>query len=112
MKLSVSIRKKLPGFDLDVEFETNGSGTGILGASGSGKSMTLRCVAGIEKPDSGLIVLGDRVLFDSEKGINLPSRQRGIGMVFQNYALFPHMTAADNISFGLDSCTKTERKRR
>lgn len=112
MKLSVSIRKKLPGFDLDVNFETNGSGTGILGASGSGKSMTLRCVAGIEKPDSGRIVLGGRVLFDSEKGINLPARHRGIGMVLQHYALFPHMTAADNIAFGLDSLTKNERNRR
>ena len=112
MKLFVSIRKKLQGFDLDVEFETNGSGTGILGALGSGKSMTLRCVAGIEKPDSGRIVLGGRVLFDSDKGINLPARHRGIGMVFQHYALFPHMTAADNIAFGLDSCTKAERKRR
>jgi ABC-type sugar transport system ATPase subunit len=90
-----------------VNFETNGSGTGILGASGSGKSMTLRCVAGIEKPDSGRIVLGGRVLFDSEKGINLPARHRGIGMVFQHYALFPHMTAADNIAFGLDSLTRT-----
>lgn len=112
MKLSVSIRKKLPGFDLDVRFETNGSGTGILGASGSGKSMTLRCIAGTETPDSGRITLGDRILFDSDRGINLPARARGIGMLFQHYALFPHMTAAENIGFGLNSLPKNDRNRR
>ena len=112
MKLSVDIRKKLPGFDLNVRFETNGSGTGILGASGSGKSMTLRCIAGMETPDSGRITLGDRVLYDSEKRINQPARERGIGMLFQHYALFPHMTAAENVGFGLDHLTKAERNKR
>jgi molybdate transport system ATP-binding protein len=101
MSLSVSIHKELPGFTLDVDFETNGGVLGILGASGSGKSMTLRCIAGIERPDSGRILLNGRTLFDSSRSIDLPSRQRRVGMIFQNYALFPNMTVADNIAFGL-----------
>lgn len=71
---------------------------GILGASGCGKSMTLKCVAGIEKPDQGRIVLNGKVLFDSEKGINLPARERRTGYLFQNYALFPTMTVEENLS--------------
>ncbi|MDR1766629.1 MAG: ATP-binding cassette domain-containing protein [Lachnospiraceae bacterium] len=70
---------------------------GILGASGCGKSMTLKCIAGIEKPDRGRIVLDGRVLFDSEKHINLRPQQRRVGYLFQNYALFPHMTVLQNL---------------
>lgn len=101
MKLYVNIKKKLSGFYLDVSFEAGTDTVGLLGASGSGKSMTLRCIAGLETPDSGRIVLNDRVLYDSEKGINLPSRKRKIGFLFQNYALFPNMTVEENIRFGL-----------
>ncbi len=72
MALQVNIRKKFSGFELNVEFETEAGCMGILGASGCGKSMTLKCVAGIEKPDQGRIVLNGKVLFDSEKGIDLP----------------------------------------
>lgn len=97
MALQVNIRKKFSGFELNVEFETKAGCMGILGASGCGKSMTLKCVAGIEKPDQGRIVLNGKVLFDSEKGINLPARERRTGYLFQNYALFPTMTVEENL---------------
>jgi len=101
MSLHVDIKKKFKGFSLDVQFETSGGYLGILGASGSGKSMTLKCIAGIETPDEGRIVLNDRVLFDSAKKINLKPQGRNVGYLFQNYALFPNMTVEDNIGAGI-----------
>lgn len=101
MSLFVDIRKKLKGFHLNVSFETNGDYLGILGASGSGKSMTLKCIAGIETPDEGRIVLNGKVLFDSKEKINLKPQERNIGYLFQNYALFPNMTVEENIGIGL-----------
>ncbi len=80
---------------------------GLLGASGSGKSMTLRCIAGLVKPDEGRIVLNGRVLFDSSQGINLPSHERKVGLVFQNYALFPNMTVEENIGFALNQLDRS-----
>ncbi|RFZ79334.1 ATP-binding cassette domain-containing protein [Lacrimispora amygdalina] len=109
MSLEVRIIKKFHGFHLDVEFETDGGCMGILGASGCGKSMTLKCVAGIEKPDSGRIVHNGRVLFDSEKGINLPARERHVGYLFQNYALFPTMTVEENLKISLAGREKEKR---
>ncbi|MCX7708998.1 MAG: sulfate/molybdate ABC transporter ATP-binding protein [Clostridia bacterium] len=108
MELLVDIRKKLPGFKLEARFETESGILGLLGASGSGKSMTLRCIAGLETPDEGRIVLNGRVLFDSGQGINLCSRNRKVGFLFQNYALFPHMTVEENIGFALKALTKQE----
>ncbi|MBN4005907.1 molybdate ABC transporter permease subunit [Nostoc sp. LPT] len=99
--LLVNIEKILPSFDLKVAFTTDEQPLGLLGGSGAGKSMILRCLAGIETPTIGQIVLNGRVLFDSEQGINLPSRDRRIGFLVQNYALFPHMSVAQNIAFGL-----------
>lgn len=100
MAVSVDIEKKLHGFTLRVKLESHGSPLGILGASGSGKSMTLRCIAGIQTPDSGRIVVNDKVLFDSEKKINLKPQERKVGYLFQNYALFPTMTVEKNIACG------------
>ena len=108
-ELIVNIEKNLKSFQLQVEFTANGNTLGVLGASGSGKSMTLRCIAGLEKPSRGRIVLNERVLFDAKRKINLPSRKRRIGFLFQNYALFPHMTVAQNIGFGLQELPKNER---
>lgn len=99
--LFVDIEKNFPGFDLKVAFTASGEVLGLLGGSGAGKSMILRCLAGIETPSSGKIVLNGRVLFDSTKKINIPSRSRRIGFLVQNYALFPHMTVAQNVAFGL-----------
>lgn len=100
MGLYVDIEKKCGDFHLKVQFETRGEIFAILGASGCGKSMTLKCIAGIEKPDKGVIKLDDRVLFDSQKGINVPARKRRIGYLFQDYALFPNMTVLENIMCG------------
>lgn len=100
MSLYVNIEKKCGDFHLKAVFETEGEVFAILGASGCGKSMTLKCIAGIEKPDRGIIRLNNRVLFDSEKGINVPARTRRIGYLFQDYALFPNMTVMENIMCG------------
>ncbi|TFI53145.1 molybdate ABC transporter permease subunit [Mastigocladus laminosus UU774] len=99
--LIVDIEKILPDFYLKVSFSADRQALGLLGGSGAGKSMILRCIAGIETPTKGNIILNGRVLFDSEQGINVPSRERRIGFVVQNYALFPNMTVAQNIAFGL-----------
>ena len=107
MSLEVNIEKKLDGFTLRAAFSAGNIPTALLGASGCGKSMTLRCIAGIVKPDKGRIVLDGRVLFDSEQHIDLPPQQRGAGLLFQNYALFPNMTVEQNILCGL----KTEKDR-
>ena len=109
MSLQAAIKKRFSGFSLDVSLNTDGGVMGILGASGSGKSMTLKCIAGIETPDEGRIVLNGRVLFDSEKRINLPPQKRKVGYLFQNYALFPNMTVETNIAAGL-SGSKEEKQ--
>ena len=101
MSLSVRIKKSLGSFTLDADFQAENGITCLLGASGCGKSMTLKCIAGIEKPDEGHIELDGRVLFDSQRGINLPPQKRSVGYLFQNYALFPNMTVRQNILCGL-----------
>lgn len=101
MSLSVHIRKRVGDFQLSADLEHPGGITGILGASGCGKSLTLKAVAGIVKPDAGRIVLDGKVLYDSEKRICLKPQQREVGYLFQNYALFPNMTVEKNILCGL-----------
>jgi len=110
-ELKVNLRKAYPGFQLRVSFATRGTALGMLGASGSGKTITLRSIAGLETPTEGRIVLNGRVLFDSRSGIRLRPAERRIGMVFQDYALFPHLTARDNIAFGLHRRPAEERQR-
>lgn len=100
MSVSVDIEKKLGSFHLKVKFQAGNETLALLGASGCGKSMTLKCIAGIEKPDRGRIVVDDVVFFDSDKNINLPPQQRHTGLMFQNYALFPNMTVLQNIRCG------------
>ena len=112
MSLEVSIEKQVSGFRLEVEFTANSAPLGLLGASGSGKTMTLRAIAGLDTPDRGRIVLHGRVLFDSAHGVNVPARERRIGLLFQSYALFPHLTAAQNIAFGLRRMPGPEQARR
>ena len=109
MSLEVHIEKRLQSYPLAVEFAAGAKPLAILGPSGAGKTMTLRCIAGLVEPDRGRIVLNDRVLFDSETKINVPSRERRIGLLFQNYALFSHMTVSENIAFGLDRIAPDER---
>lgn len=100
--LKVNIRKKLNKYTLDVDFETDNEVMGLLGMSGSGKSMTLKCIAGIVRPDEGEIILNDRILFDSKKKINLTPQERKIGFLFQDYALFPNMTVGENVLTGIE----------
>ncbi len=112
MALEVDITKKLDGFFMHVKFRAEEEIFAILGASGCGKSMTLKCIAGIEKPDAGRIVLDGKVLFDSEKKINLPPQKRKVGYMFQDYALFPYMNVVQNIQAGMGKKpdqAKTER---
>ncbi len=104
----VRINKKLPGFHLKVAFSINREILSIVGPSGSGKSLTLQCISGLMNPDDGYINVNGRVLFDSENGLNVPPQKRKIGYVFQNYALFPHLTVYENIAFGICSLNRTE----
>ena len=110
--LKVEINRALPGFKLDVAFSVDGEVMGILGPSGSGKTMTLLCIAGLIHPDSGFILLNDRVLFDSSKKLNIRPKDRNVGFVFQNYALFPHLSAGKNIAYGIRQQPQKEVKRR
>jgi molybdate transport system ATP-binding protein len=99
--LEIRIKKSLGEFNLDISYASNSRHIGILGASGSGKSLTLKTLAGIECPDSGYIALDGRVLYDSSKGINLLPQARRVGYLFQNYALFPNMSVFENIMSGI-----------
>ena len=111
MSLHINITKNLSSFNLDVSMESKGGIIGFLGASGSGKSMTLKCIAGLEKADTGKIIINDKVLFDSQQKINIKTKDRRVGFLFQNYALFPHMTIKDNIEIGLDKISKEEKNK-
>ncbi len=103
MILEATFTKKLKTETLSLSFVLENTVLGILGKSGCGKSMTLRCLAGIQKPDTGRIVLDGIVLFDSDKKICLKPQKRNIGYLFQNYALFPNMTVWKNIAFACDN---------
>ncbi len=105
MRLEVDIRKTLRSgarrFELEASFSSQDDLTVIFGASGSGKSLTIQAIAGLVRPDSGRIVVGGEVLFDNSQGIDLPTRERNIGYLFQDYALFPHLTVRENIAYPL-----------
>lgn len=98
MSLQVEIQKKLGSFQLDIQLDTDDQPLALLGASGCGKSLTLRCIAGTLTPDYGKIILNGQTLFDSKSGINLPPQKRHVGYLFQQYALFPTMTVRQNIA--------------
>jgi len=108
-RLSVEITKRLPEFTLDVAWSA-GDGVAVLfGPSGAGKTLTLQCLAGLIRPDTGRIVVDDRVLFDSATGVDLRPQHRRVGYVFQGYALFPHLTVGQNVAFGLLDRPRAER---
>jgi molybdate transport system ATP-binding protein len=110
--LDVTLTKRLPGFTLDVAWSA-GDGVAVLfGPSGAGKTLTLQCLAGLIRPDVGRIALGERVLFDAAAGVDVPPQRRRIGYVFQGYALFPHLTVADNVGFGLRDAPRARRRER
>jgi molybdate transport system ATP-binding protein len=105
MKVSCDITLALgrppQAFNLSAQFASSADRVVLFGPSGAGKSLTLQAIAGLVRPDAGRIVLGERVLFDSEAGIDLPARERRVGYLFQEHALFPHLSVARNIAFGL-----------
>ncbi len=103
MSLDMKVKKNFGGFELDVELHAGNETLALLGASGCGKSMTLRCIAGIVTPDEGYICVDGETLFDSEKKIDVPVQKRHIGLLFQNYALFPNMNVEQNIMLGMKS---------
>ncbi|RJR32797.1 MAG: ATP-binding cassette domain-containing protein [Desulfobacteraceae bacterium] len=104
MLIEVDIRKRLNSrsrsFDLSVAFSSDDNAIVLFGPSGSGKTMTLQSIAGLIRPESGRIVVRGRVLFDAEAGIDLPPKVRRMGYLFQDYALFPHLTVRDNVGYG------------
>ncbi|HZC22438.1 MAG TPA: molybdenum ABC transporter ATP-binding protein [Candidatus Binatia bacterium] len=96
-------------FTLDVAFQAHPGFTILFGASGAGKTTLLDSIAGLRKPDSGRISIGDRALFDTSRNLNVPVAQRRVGYVFQRLALFPHLTVEQNVSYGLSHLTPTQR---
>jgi len=112
--LKVDIRKRLESdkggaFNLDVRFVADNGITILFGPSGSGKTTTLRAIAGIIEPDEGTIKVGERSFFDSASGVDMSMQKRRVGYVFQDYALFPHLTAEQNVSYGIKNQTKAQR---
>ncbi|HTZ17667.1 MAG TPA: ATP-binding cassette domain-containing protein [Dissulfurispiraceae bacterium] len=108
MGLSVSVKKAVKGFTLDVSWQIGNELAVLFGFSGSGKSLTLQLVAGLMKPDSGVIKANGTIYFDSERNISATPQQRSLGYVFQDLALFPHMTVKQNILFGAKGVPKRE----
>ncbi len=104
----VRVNKVLPGFNLQASFSINQEILSLVGPSGSGKSLTLQCISGLVNPDEGYINVNGRVLFDSQAGINTSPQKRKIGYVFQNYALFPHLTVYENVAFGISAQNRKE----
>ncbi len=108
--LRIHLSKQLGDFTLRAKFEIGAQVLVLFGPSGAGKSLTLNCIAGLVTPDSGTIRLSDRVLFDHAEQVNSPTRERRVGYVFQNYALFPHLTIRENIAFGVRSGLDSHRR--
>ena len=108
MSVVVDIRKKLATFDLEVSFGVGNETLGFLGASGCGKSMTLRCIAGVETPDEGKIIVNGTTYFDCAARVNMSPQQRKTALLFQNYQLFPHMSVTKNIAAGLGKDVSAE----
>ena len=101
LQLSVSDGRR--HFDLDVAFRSDAQVVALFGPSGAGKSLTLQAMAGLKRPAAGYVRLGGHTLFDSAAGIDVPAAQRGVGYLFQSYALFPHLSVRQNVAFGLRS---------
>lgn len=105
--LKVSINKVFPGFRVDISFEFERGFLVLFGPSGSGKSTVLNCISGLQQPDTGCISLNGKLFYSSSEGVAIPARIRRIGYVFQDYALFPHMTVKNNVMYGIpDRCKK------
>lgn len=99
--IEITLRSEQRSFHLQAAFSSDDDKIVIFGPSGSGKSVTIQAIAGLLRPSRGRIQIGERVLFDSLRGINIPARKRRVGYLFQDYALFPHLTVADNVGYPL-----------
>lgn len=110
--IAVRVTKRLPGFTLEVAWQAEEPVVALFGPSGTGKTLTLDCLAGLRRPDEGRIAVAGRLFFDAAGAVDLPPQRRRIGYVFQGYALFPHLTVADNVGFGLRDRPRAERERR
>ena len=110
--LEVALRAHLPGFDLDVSWEIGAELAVLFGPSGAGKSLALRMIAGLAQPDAGRVAAGDHLLLDTTRAVCLPPQRRSIGYVFQDLALFPHMTVLENVLFGGHGLEREERAAR
>jgi molybdate transport system ATP-binding protein len=110
--IDVAVRKRFPGFTLDVAWQADDPMVVLFGPSGAGKSLTLQCLAGLVRPDAGRIVVNGRVFDDTSTGLHLRPQARRLGYVFQGYALFPHLSVAENVGFGLRDRPRAERRRR
>lgn len=112
----VQVERTFPGgprIECELELPSDGASVTVLfGPSGAGKTTILRCVAGLERPDRGTVRCGDETWFDSERGIDLPPQRRRTGLLFQDYALFPHLTVAANVGYGLGDRPEAERRQR
>jgi molybdate transport system ATP-binding protein len=111
-KLDVVVRKRLPGFTLDVAWSASDPVVALFGPSGAGKTLTLQCLAGLIRPDAGRIEVAGTIFFDAAQGIELPPQARRVGYVFQGYALFPHLSVGENVGFGLRSVARSRREAR
>jgi molybdate transport system ATP-binding protein len=111
-RLEVSVLKRLPGFTLEVAWTADAGVVALFGPSGAGKTLTLQALAGLIRPDAGRIVVDGTVFFDGEAGIELVPQRRRVGYVFQSYALFPHLTVAENVGFGLRDRPRRQRQER
>jgi len=112
VRLSVDLRTRVGDFGLDVRFRAAPGITALFGPSGAGKTLVLRHVAGLERPREGRVTLGGRTLTDTAAGVHLPPRARRVGLVFQEHALFPHMSVASNVAYGIRGRPAEERRRR
>ena len=110
MNVILDVEKSFPSFNFSISYSSDASLTALLGPSGAGKSVFLRILAGIIRPDRGVVRIGDRVLFDSEKGIDIPPQKRRVGYLFQNYALFPTMNVYKNMTIALSGSSKKEKE--
>ncbi len=110
--LEVAVRRALPGFALDARFSVPNGVTAVVGPSGAGKTLTLRAIAGLLRPDAGRVACGGRVLFDAAAGVDVPARARRVGYLFQQYALFPHLSVGENVAYGLGGRPRAERAAR
>lgn len=111
MSYHVEIRLRLGALDLDVDLDGGPRPVAVVGPNGSGKTTLLRAIAGAHRPDAGTIRLGERLVFDAERGIDAPPEERRVGYVPQGHGLFPHLTALDNVAFGAPGATRVERRR-